>query len=66
MMSFCKYFLLLFTSSGEKDHYNVDLEDEVVRGSIILHNVSALKCSQIYRQTNFFISEKTVSGWLSR
>lgn len=27
----------LLLSMGEKDHFNVDLEDEVVRGSIILH-----------------------------
>ncbi|XP_025089360.1 NAD(P) transhydrogenase, mitochondrial-like [Pomacea canaliculata] len=27
----------LLLSFGEKDHYNINLEDEVVRGSIILH-----------------------------
>ena len=25
-------------SIGEKDHYNINLDDEVVRGSIVLHN----------------------------
>ena len=27
-------------SIGEQSHYNINLEDEVVRGSIILHDVS--------------------------
>lgn len=27
-------------SIGEKGHYNINLEDEVVRGSIILHEVN--------------------------
>ena len=26
-------------SIGEKEHFNINLEDEVVRGSIILHEV---------------------------
>lgn len=30
----------LLLSFGEKDHYNLNMEDEVVRGSIILHEVS--------------------------
>jgi NAD/NADP transhydrogenase alpha subunit len=25
---------------GEKEHFNINLEDEVVRGSIVVHNVS--------------------------
>ena len=29
-----------FTSFvGEKEHFNINLEDEVVRGSIVVHNV---------------------------
>lgn len=30
-----RYFLLLL---GQKDHFHIDLSDEVVRGSIVLHD----------------------------
>ena len=33
--------------AGEKDHYNINLEDEVVRGSIILKDVSSIKYTHI-------------------
>lgn len=31
---------MYFCVTGEKDHFNINLEDEVVRGSIVVQNVS--------------------------
>lgn len=32
-----QFIFILFVFLGEKDHYNINLNDEVVRGSIILN-----------------------------
>lgn len=35
--SFCVSLNQLTTFAGEKDHFNINLEDEVTRGAIVLH-----------------------------
>lgn len=43
-------------SIGEKEHYNINLEDEVVRGSIILHEVNLLCVSALQTVLLFIMS----------
>lgn len=39
-MKSTEYVQCIFVLKGEKDHFNINLEDEVVRGSIVVQNVS--------------------------